>query len=75
MNYTDIDIDIAGMLECLAENHVVFYFRACPDEEHDFLYAKGDLHDMGETLSNLMNQNEDLANMVSHAAAIYNDSE
>jgi len=63
----DIDLDISSLMEGIPEDNIVFYFRAGDEDIPDFLYAKGDLMDMGATLANLMDQNEALEQMIAHA--------
>ena len=67
MNIIDLNLDMYNMVKDLPEDNVVFYFLAGPDEDTDFLYAKGDIEMMSEALANLMAQNEDLEWMVKNA--------
>ena len=68
MTVNDIDLDCAKLCAQVPPDQVVFYFRAGGDEDElDFLYAKGQLDIMGETLAELMRQNEDLELMITHA--------
>jgi hypothetical protein len=70
----DIDLDIYSLAEQIPEGDVVFYFRASESDEQDFLYAKGDLQQMGEVLGVLMCQNKDLHEVISCAAEYYLDN-
>lgn len=67
----DIDLDIAALVAKIPEDNVIFYFRAGDKEAQDFLYAKGDLMEMGETLANLMQQNPQLEQMIAHACLCF----
>ena len=73
MKRNDIDLDVAALIKNVPEDDVVFYFRAGTSDEQDFLYAKGDLADMGATLANMMHQNEDLELMIAHAVKTFRE--
>ena len=71
MKRNDCDLDCYALMKDLSEEDVVFYFRASDTEDQDFLYAKGRLDMMGETLAHLMTLNEDLEVMIQHAIKVF----
>ena len=73
MNYTNLDLDVYGLIKDLPEENSVFYFRAGVEGQKDFFYAKGNLGELGEVLAGLMKQNEDLEQMVFHAIDIFTE--
>ena len=67
MNITDLNLDMMNLVKDLPDDCAVFYFLTGPEEDKDFLYAKGSLDDMSEALVNLMAQHEDIEWIVKNA--------
>jgi len=63
----DTDLDVHSLICTLAEENVVFYFRAGAGDSDDFLYFKGDMDQGANTLAELMRQNEDLQYLIKTA--------
>jgi len=67
----DIDLDTSSLLDKIPDDHVAFYFRASADDSKDFAYARGDLDDMAEALSNIMDQSGEICSVIQGAVAKY----
>ena len=67
----DKDLDIYNIAKTIPEDQTVFYFRSGDDNWDDFVYAKGDIADMGEVLAHLMGLDENLEHMIAHACLAF----
>ena len=71
MNIIDLNLDMMNLVKDIPEDCAVFYFLVGINEDEDFLYAKGSLEDMSESLVSLMDKHEDIEWLIKNAVKVF----